>query len=443
MKSEVVSAVCLKLVEFSVMDNSEKSARNYANDLLSNMELFWRGKLVDGLLVYLTVPTFSKEPRKCVKSLRVFHELTTHCSEWDLNYLAMNTNILHLLKELLETPNTRELIIRTSLSLISNLILAGWRIRDAIIDKGILKALLKLMNPHRKELNKYKALLAQIIWLLYQLLRYKVPGPKKSAIMGIAVTLSKLLVPNRDVDILLPLLRLARLVSEYNSVMLPVMIHSGLLSRVAPFVLSPLTELKREAIFVLANSCMQPCKRRKHLLYRFPKRIILYINDLFLSGPVEIRVMILQLLGGIIDNRCIRTGMMLRLIPKVIQCASGREQEAEVRSAAGWTLASLAMHLEPKNFPIFIRFSGYHVLCQMLHTQLPVQLLRNVLCVLLKLIECYPAIKPFLISVMWQSDVWPILKKLLDSGNAAVRTLATLLDLHGERDVCWVDVLGN
>ncbi|KAH8352851.1 hypothetical protein KR084_006821, partial [Drosophila pseudotakahashii] len=338
---------------------------------------------------------------------------------------------------LLGTQKTRELIVRTSLSLISNLILAGWRIRDVIIDKGILKALLKLMNPHRKELNKYKALLAQIIWLLYQVLKYKVPGPKKSAIMGIAVTLGKLLVPNRDVDILLPLLRLARLVSEYNSVMLPVMIHSGLLSRVAPFVLSPLTELKREAIFVLANSCLQPCKRRKHLLYRFPKRIILYINDLILSGPAEIRVMILQLLGGIIDNRCIKTGMMLRLIPKVIRCASGREEEVEVRRAAEWTLASLAMHLEPNNFPIFMRFGGYQVLCRMLHTELPVQLVRNVLCVLLKLIECYPAIKPFLISVMWQCDVWPILHKLLGSGNAAVHTLATLLDLHGERDVCW------
>ncbi|KAH8352852.1 hypothetical protein KR084_006822, partial [Drosophila pseudotakahashii] len=46
-----MSAVGLKLVEFSMMDNSEKSARNYAQDLLLNMDFFWRGKLADGLLI--------------------------------------------------------------------------------------------------------------------------------------------------------------------------------------------------------------------------------------------------------------------------------------------------------------------------------------------------------------------------------------------------------
>nr|XP_016930469.1 uncharacterized protein LOC108010143 [Drosophila suzukii] len=432
MTSETVKAVCLKLVEFSVMDNSEKSAKNFAEDMLSNMDLFWDGKLVDGLLGYLKHPTFLREPRPCVRSLRVLHEMTTHCTEVDLRRLALDTNILHSLKEILETPKTRELIVCTSLDLISNLDLSGWQTRDAIIESGLLVALLKLMNPHRKDPQKFKALLDQILWLLYQMLGYKVPGPKKIALYAVAVVLEKLLVPNRDVNIILPLLRVARLVSEYKSVTLPAMIYSGLFERVAPFVLCPVMEIKREAIFVLANTCEQPRKRRKDLLYRFPKIIVLYINDFFLSGTVEIRVLIHQLLGVIIDNKCIRTDMMLRLIPKIIWCASKREPELEVRRAAGWTLASLAIHLEPKNFSLFIKFGGYHVLCQVLHSDPPAKLLQNILAVFLRLIESYPDMKTFLISVLRHCGVWPILQKLLDSENPTVNTLATLLCLRGD-----------
>ncbi|XP_037710382.1 uncharacterized protein LOC119547554 [Drosophila subpulchrella] len=442
MTSEIVKAVCLKLVEFRVMDNSEKSAKNFAEDMLSNMDLFWDGKLVDGLLGYLKHPKFLREPRQCVKSLRVLLEMTTHCTEENSRRLALGTNILHFLKDILETPKIRELIVRTSLDLISNLVLSGWQARAAV-ESDVLVALLKLMNPHRKDPQKFNALLAQILWFLYKMLGYKVPFPNKIALVAIAVALEKHLLPNRDVNIILLLLRLARLVSEYNSVTLPAMIYSGLFERVAPFVLSPVTEIKREAIFILANTCEQPRKRRKDLLYRFPKIIILYINDFFLSGTVEFRVLMHQLLGVIIENKCIRTDMMLRLIPKIIWCASKREPELEVRRAAGWTLASLAIHLEPKNFSLFIKFGGYHVLCQVLISDPPAKLLQNILAVFLKLIRSHPDMKPFLLSVLRHCGVWPILQKLLDSENPAVNTLATLLCLYGETNIYCVGWMVN
>ncbi|XP_016956434.1 uncharacterized protein LOC108028926 [Drosophila biarmipes] len=432
MTSVTEKAVCLKLVEFSVMDNTEKSAKTFAEDMLSNMDLFWGGKLVDGLLGYLKHPTFLRQPRQCVRSLRVLHGMTNHCTKEDLSRLALGTNILDLLKDILETPNTRELIVRTSLDLISTLVLSGWQTRDAIIESGVLEALLKLMNPHRKDPRKYKALLAQILWLLYQMLGYKVPGPKKVALVAIAVALEKRLLPNRDVNVILPLLGLARLISEYNSVTMPAMIHSGLFGRVAPFVLSPVTEIKREAIFVLANTCFQDPKRRKVSLYRFPKMIILYINDMFLSGTVEIRVLIHQLLGVIIDSRCTRTEMMLRLIPKVIWCASNREPELEVRRAAGWTLASLAMYLQPRDISLFIKFGGYHVLCQVLHSDPPVQLLQNILSVFVRLVKSYPAMKTFFISLLRHCGAWLILQKLRDSKNAALKRLANVLCPYGD-----------
>ncbi|XP_017067051.2 uncharacterized protein LOC108105130 [Drosophila eugracilis] len=444
MTSDDGNEVCSKLVEFRIMDNTEKSALDFAENMLSDMDQFWGGTFVDGLLDYLKIPNILNEPRQCVKSLRVLHEITTHCTEVDLLRLSTNTDVLDLLRTILETPKIRKLIVRTSLTLVSNFILDGWPNRDCIFESGILNAVLKLMNPHRQELPKYKALMGQIIYLLYQYLRYKNVGPKTVSLERIAKALAKVLKPSQDVDIILPLLKIARLLSEYNSETRSVMIFSGLISRVAPFVLHPLPEIKRETIFILANTCMQRHNRKKDDLYRFSKRLINLISDLLLSGPVEIRVLVNHLLCGIIDNQCIKIDMMLIVIPKIIRCASAEEQEIEVRLAAGWTLASLAMHLDPKIFPVFITFKGYNVLCELLHTDLPVQLVRNILSAFVRLIESFVVMKPYWIGVMWETNTWPVLLKLLESRNATVNTLATLLNRHGDRgDVCWIDVLGG
>ncbi|KAH8324803.1 hypothetical protein KR074_001931, partial [Drosophila pseudoananassae] len=339
---------------------------------------------------------------------------------------------------ILDAPKVRGLIVRSTLTLISNFVVGGWRLRDAIEDSGVLSAMVKLMYNQSSDISRNKTIMSQSVWLLYQFLMCKVPGPSEKAVARIARTVANLLNPNQDVTILIPLLKLARLISEYQSVMLSAMIQSRLLARSAPFVRSPVVEVKREAIFILANTCQQHKKRQKHSLYRFPKSIILYIHGLFLYGPVEIRVLVHQLLGGIIDNRCIRTGMMLGLIPKVIFCASMREQEAQVRSVASWTLVSFAMHLEPRNWPLLMETKGYHVMCEILNRQdVPVQLTRNILCVFLRIMENYRILKPFLVSLLYQCNVWDLLEDYAEGVNRAVRTLATLLCYHRNRDVCW------
>lgn len=437
-----VNTVCTKLVTFHLMDNEEKSAQVFAEWVLANMDFFWQGKVSEALMTYLTIDKFTEEPRQAVKSLRVLHEVTTHCTEVDLKRLVLSTGLLGILKDILEAPKVRGLIVRSTLTLISNLVVGGWRIRDAIDDSGLLNAMVKLMYNQYNEISRYKSMMSQLVWLLYQFLRCKVPGPSEKTVARIARTVATQLNPSQDVTILVPLLKLARLISEYHSVMLSAMIQSRLLARAAPFVRSPIIEVKREAIFILSNTCQQHKKRQKHVLYRFPKSIILYIHGLFLYGPVEIRVLVQRLLGGIIDNRCIRTCMMLGLIPKIIFCASKREQEPQVRREASWTLVSFAMHLEPRNWPLLIEYKGYHVMCEILHRQdVPVQLTRNILCVFLRIMENYRILKPFLVNLLFQCNVWDLLEDYVEGGNRAVRTLATLMCFHRDRDVCWIDVL--
>ncbi|XP_017098858.2 uncharacterized isoform X1 [Drosophila bipectinata] len=439
---EDVNTVCTKLVTFYLMDNEEKSAQVFAEWVLESMDLFWQGKISDALMTYLTIDKLTEEPRQAVKSLRVLHEVTTHCTNADLKRLVLNTGLLGILNDILDAPKVRGLIVRSTLTLISNIVVGGWRLRDAIEDSGLLSAMVKLMYHQYNDISRHKTMMSQLVWLLYQFLMCKMPGPSEKAVARIARTVANHLNPNQDVTILIPLLKLARLISEYQSVMLSSMIQSKLLARSAPFVRSPVVEVKREAIFILANTCQQHKKRQKHALYRFPKSIILYIHGLFLYGPVEIRVLVHQLLGGIIDNRCIRTGMMLGLIPKVIFCASMQEQEEQVRSAASWTLVSFAMHLEPRNWPLLMETKGYHVMCEILHRQnVPVQLTRNILCVFLRIMENYRVLKPFLVSLLYQCNVWDLLVDYAEGVNSAVRTLATLLCYHRNRDVCWIDVL--
>ncbi|KAH8409936.1 hypothetical protein KR009_001448, partial [Drosophila setifemur] len=48
--SDTVSIVCSQLVNFEIMDNMEKSALDFANSVLENMDIFWKGKLNEGLL---------------------------------------------------------------------------------------------------------------------------------------------------------------------------------------------------------------------------------------------------------------------------------------------------------------------------------------------------------------------------------------------------------
>ncbi|KAH8409935.1 hypothetical protein KR009_001449, partial [Drosophila setifemur] len=329
---------------------------------------------------------------------------------------------------ILETPRVRGLIVRTSLTLVSNFIMGGWRIRDAIDDSGLLRALLDLTHQNRRHFQKYKAMMGQVIGLLYQFIECKHPGPRDCSLAKVAKCLVRILVPNQDVCVLVQLLRLARLVSEYHSAMRPVMIDTGLFNKVAPFLLSPVMEVKREAIYVLVTTCQQEKRQRDKVPYRFPKCILLYIQGLLLYGPVEIRVMAQKLLGSIIDNRCIRPGLMKALIPKVVQCASDEETVAEVREAASWTLVSFATHLEPKDWSVFIELGGYHVICQILHRRnIRIQLVRNILCVFLRFTERYRILKPFLINLFGQCEIWDILEYYLKSQNETVKTLASLL----------------
>ncbi|KAH8404385.1 hypothetical protein KR222_008671, partial [Zaprionus bogoriensis] len=50
MTAEEVKLVYEKLVAFQYLDNQLESAKEYAQWLLSHMELAWRGRLIQGLV---------------------------------------------------------------------------------------------------------------------------------------------------------------------------------------------------------------------------------------------------------------------------------------------------------------------------------------------------------------------------------------------------------
>ncbi|KAH8404384.1 hypothetical protein KR222_008672, partial [Zaprionus bogoriensis] len=314
------------------------------------------------------------------------------------------------------------------LALLSNVLVSGWRMRDAVVESGLLTDLLALLTKERESQKPVHVCgKGQVMWLLYQVLRYKVPGPSLSAIRKIAQALPALLHRSQDLELLVPALQLARLISEYHSAMVPATIKSKLLSRVVRYVLSPLPQVQREVIFILANVCLEYRTRQVH--FRFPKSILLHVHGLVLGGRSEIRILVLQLMGGIIDNRCIKLEhfVELGLFKKIVLCASRAEGERSVRVAAGWTLVSIALHMCRCYLNYFIDCGALHAICDLLRLELPVQLLRNVLVVLFLLGERHCHSKQCLLYVMWQCRIWPKVQSLQSSPNAAVRTLSTLL----------------
>ncbi|XP_064554151.1 importin subunit alpha-5-like [Drosophila montana] len=438
MTTEELNFICEKLVSFQYLDNQLDSAKEYAHWLLTNIELCWRGGLIPGLLGYLREPGPQRSPRQCVKALRVLHEMTTHCTKVDLKRLVLTTDLLLLLRDMLQLSRLRGTIKCCCLALMSNILVSGWRLRDAVVESGLLTELLQMLTHRRRGQQPLQPCdKGQVLWLLYQVLRYKVPGPTLTAIRKIAQVLPVLLHHSQDVELLLPALQLARLISEYHSTMVPAMVKSKLLSRVVRFVLSPLPEVQREAIFVLANVCLE--YRRRQALFRFPKSILLHVHGLVLGGRPDIRVLVLQLLGGIIDNRCIKLEhfVELGLLKKIVQCASKQEKDAEVRLAAGWTLVSLALHLCRCYLDYFIDCGALHAICDLLRLELPVQLLRNILVVLFLLGEKHCHSKQCLLHVMWQCNIWPKIQALQGSNNAAVRTLCTLLTSRHAMELIW------
>ncbi|KAH8291742.1 hypothetical protein KR044_000950, partial [Drosophila immigrans] len=294
------------------------------------------------------------------------------------------------------------------LALLSNILVCGWRLRDAVVESGLLTELLHLLIQGRHLQQKLvKCSKGQVIWLLYQVLRYKVPGPSLYTIKKIAQAVLTLLNHSQDAEILLPTLQLTRLISEYHSAIVPAMLKTRLLSRVSRFVLSPLKEVQREAIFVLANVCVE--YRRRQALYRFPKSILLHVHGLVLGSRPETRILVLQLLCGIIDNRCIKLEhfVELGLVKKIVVCASKQETNDQVRLSAGWTLVSLALHLCRCYLDYFIDCGALHAICELLRLQLPVQMLRNILVVLVLLGEKHCHSKQCVLHVMWQCNIWP------------------------------------
>ncbi|KAH8375720.1 hypothetical protein KR093_002688 [Drosophila rubida] len=344
------------------------------------------------------------------------------------------------MRQILSMSRVRGTIKCCCLALLSNILVCGWRLRDAVVESGVLTELLRLLVQGFQGQQKLeKCTKGQVIWLLYQVLRYKVPGPSLHAIKKIAQALLTLLNHSQDAELLLPALQLSRLISEYHSAMVPAMIKTRLVSRVTRFVLSPLEEVQREAIFVLANVCVE--YRRRQLLFRFPKSILLHVHGLVLGSRPETRILVLQLLGGIIDNRCIRLEhfVELGLLNKIVQCASKQETNDRVRLAAGWTLVSLALHLCRCYLDYFIDCGALHAICDLLRLQLPVQLLRNILVVLVQLGEKHCHSKQCLLHVMWQCDIWPTVQALQSNCNAAVRTLCTLLTTRHAMELIWPD----
>ncbi|XP_023170206.2 uncharacterized protein LOC111598953 [Drosophila hydei] len=438
MTTEELNFVCEKLGNFQYMDNQLESAKEYAHWLLSNMELSWRGCLIPGLLGYLREPGPQRSPRQCVKALRVLHETTTHCTKVDLKRLVLTTDLLSLMREMLQLTKLRGTIKCCCLALLSNILVSGWRMRDAVVESGLLAELLQMLTHRRRgQQTVQQCDKGQVLWLLYQVLRYKVPGPTLNAIRKIALALPALLHHSQDVELLLPTLQLARLISEYHSTMVPAMVKTKLLGRVVRFVLSPLPEIQREALFVVANVCLE--YRRRQALFRFPKSILLHVHGLALGGRPDIRVLVLHLMGGIIDNRCIKLEhfVELGLLKKIVYCASKDEKDDAVRLAAGWTLVSLALHLCRCYLDYFIDCGALHAICELLRLELPVQLLRNILVVLFLLGEKHCHSKQCLLHVMWQCNIWPKIQSLQGSNNAAVRTLCTLLTSRHAMELIW------
>lgn len=423
MTPEKVNLIYEQVVTFTYLDNQLESAKEYAHWLLSHMELSWRGRLIQGLVNNLREPRPLRTPRTCVKALRVLHEMTTHCTKVDLKRLVLTTELLGLLRKMLAMSSLKGTVKCCCLALLSNVLSCGWQMRDAVIESGLLNELLVLLTKETTHICGK----GQVMWLLYQVLRYKVPGPPLSSIRKIAKAVQLLLHRSQDVELLMPALQLARLISEYQSGTVPATIKSKLLSRVLRYVLSPLPKVQREVIFILSNVCQEYRTRRLHFL--FPKSILLHVHGLVLGARTENRILVLQLLGGIIDNRCIKLEYFveLGLLKKIVQSASKLEPHLQVRVAAGWTLVSLTLHLCRCFLNHFIECGALHAICDLMRLTLPVQLLRNILVVLFLLGEKHCHSKQCLIYVMWECGVWPKMQSLQLSPNAAVRTLSTLI----------------
>lgn len=428
MTEEEANLIYEQVLIFTSLDNQLESAKEYAHWLLLHMELSWRGRLIHGLVEYLREPRPVRTPRKCIKVLRVLHEMTTHCTKVDLRRLVLTTELLALLRRILATssPQVRGTINCCCLALLSNVLCCGWRMRDAVVESGLLKELLALLT----EESTHWCGKGQVLWLLYQVLRYKVPGPQLSAILKIAHTLPVLLQRAQDVELLLPVLQLVRLISEYQSAMVPAMIKSKLLRCVLRYVLSPLPQVQREVIFILANVCQEYRARQHH--YRFPKSILLHVHGLVRGACTESRVLVLQLLGGIIDNRCIKLDYVveLGLLKKIVYSASKLEPLLQVRITAGWTLVSMGLHLCHCYLNCFIDCGALHAICDLLHLELPVQLLRNILVVFFLLGERHCQSRQYLLHVMWECRIWPMVQSMQNSPNAAVSRLAISLTMR-------------
>lgn len=423
MTAEKVNVIYEQVVAFTYLDNQLESAKDYAHWLLSHMELSWRGRVIHGLVNNLREPRPLRTPRTCIKALRVLHEMTTHCTKVDLKRLVLTTELLGLLRKMLAMSSLKGTIKCCCLALVSNVLSCGWQMRDAVIESGLLNELLVLLTKE----TTHTCGKGQVLWLLYQVLRYKVPGPPLSGIRKIAQALKLLLHRSQDVELLMPALQLARLISEYQSATMLATIKSKLLNRVLRYILSPLPQVQREVIFILSNACTE--YRTRKLNFRFPKSILLHVHGLVLGARTENRILVLQLLGGIIDNRCIKLEYFveLGLLKKIVQSASKMEPQCQVRVAAGWTLVSLTLHLCRCFLNYFIDCGALHAICDLLRLTLPVQLLRNILVVLFLLGEKHCHSRQCLIYVMWECRIWPKVQSLQLSPNAAVRTLSTLI----------------
>lgn len=423
MTADKVNLIYEQLVKFAHLDNQLESAKEYAHWLLAHMELSWRGRLIHALVNHLSEPRPLRKPRTCIKALRVLHELTTHCTKVDLKRLVLTTDLLGLLRKTLATAGLKGTIRCCCLALLSNVLSCGWRMRDAVIESGLLNELLVLLAKE----TTHTCGKGQVLWLLYQVLRYKVPGPPLSSLRKIARSLQFLLHRSQDLELLMPALQLARLISEYQSATVVATIKSKLLSRVIRHVLSPLPQVQREVIFILSNVCVEYRTRQLH--FRFPKSILLHVHGLVMGARTENRILVLQLLGVIIDNRCIKLEYFveLGLLKKIVQSASKLEPQLQVRIAAGWTLVSITLHLCRCFLNYFIECGALHAICDLLRITLPVQLLRNILVVLFLLGEKHCHSRQCLIYVMWQCRIWPKVQSLQLSRNAAVRTLSTLI----------------
>ncbi|XP_002132334.2 uncharacterized protein [Drosophila pseudoobscura] len=432
------------LAIFELLDNDLKSAQNYGDWILSNMDICWRGRLIETLFFYLEANACQRDPDNAVKALRVLYHVTTYCTEIKMQHISMFSNLFVVLKVVLELTQVQDIIVDCTLDLVSNFLFSSWMIRDAIESSGLLSAMLnKLDWPPGTDVVKQNSLIAKIGLLLYQFLRHKTPGPAITALEKIAKTLAALLSVNQDLTILMPLLKLTRLVAEHQSATERVMIKTGLFANTASLVQSPLYEVKYEAIFILANTCQLYGRVKRHNLHRLPPSTLRYIHHLFRHRCMKIRIMALHLLTGITDNRAIDPSLMCGIMPMVIRCASELELEVEVRVAAGWTLASLTLHLNVRGMAYFVHSGGVHAMCYLLKTvqELPIQLIRNILTAFIKIWESYRYLASHLVNILRECGIMDGLQQYMDSPNHAVRTLATLLKAHKGYDICWVEVL--